>query len=130
MKKYRVTYETFHESFGGYDHSDGKEVIFVEARNFVCANNKAKKTIHKSMSGFIQARWAKHIELEESSGKKDKSGKEIFVGDVILVKGKKYTVGEFGCPHRAHLYEDDDPDKAIDLNDVKSSAVKLLEDVD
>jgi hypothetical protein len=65
MKKYKIRFNTYHESFSGSDHCDGEESIEVEACNYESAEKKAKKIINKKMSGTIQSRWAKLYDIEE-----------------------------------------------------------------
>ncbi len=43
MKKFNVTVQYSHESFGGYTHRDGSEIFLVEARNHDSARKKALK---------------------------------------------------------------------------------------
>jgi hypothetical protein len=47
MQKYRVKFHTYHESYNGYDHSDGWDEFIVEARHSKSAINKAKKLWRK-----------------------------------------------------------------------------------
>jgi len=65
MKKWKATFNTYHESFNGNDHCDGNETIEVEACNYDSAEKKAKKIMDKKISGTIQSRWAKLVDVGE-----------------------------------------------------------------
>lgn len=54
MEKFKVSFLTYHESYNGYDHSDGWSDYMVEARNRDSAINKAKKLWSKD---FHSAYW-------------------------------------------------------------------------
>ena len=43
MNTYKVSFHTKHESYNGFDHSDGHKDYVVKARNSESAENKAKK---------------------------------------------------------------------------------------
>lgn len=43
MKDFLVKFETYHETYNGYDHCDGWSEYRVSARNSKSAVNKAKK---------------------------------------------------------------------------------------
>jgi len=45
MRKFKVTFTLYHESFGGYDHCDGEWDCIVEARGEKSAINAAIKKI-------------------------------------------------------------------------------------
>ena len=52
MKKFIVTIELSHESFGGYDHKDGTETYEVDARNEASARKKAMKLSKNKGGGY------------------------------------------------------------------------------
>ncbi len=45
MKTFKVTIALSHESFGGYDHSDGNVIKTVKAKNQKSAESKAIKEV-------------------------------------------------------------------------------------
>lgn len=54
MKRFKVSFHTMHESYNGYDHSDGWHEYIVDARNSTSAKKKAKKLWSKD---FHNAYW-------------------------------------------------------------------------
>lgn len=54
MKKFKVKFLVKHESYNGYDHSDGWHEYTVDARNLASAEKKAKKLWRKD---FHNAYW-------------------------------------------------------------------------
>ena len=52
MKKWEVTLNIGHESYGGYDHKDGDETHLVDALNRTSAVKKAKKRHFKEARGL------------------------------------------------------------------------------
>lgn len=57
MKKFKVQFLTYHESYNGYDHSDGWQEYIVEARNGDSAEKKAMKLWKKD---FHSAYWIRN----------------------------------------------------------------------
>jgi hypothetical protein len=71
MKKYNVSFKTYHESYNGYDLCDGWTTYLVEARNSRSAINKAKKLWRKD---FHSAYWISETScytVEDSSKKEN-----------------------------------------------------------
>ncbi len=60
MKNFKVSFWTMHESYNGYDHSDGWKDYFVTARNSTSAINKAKKLWKKD---FHKAYWIRNTSV-------------------------------------------------------------------
>lgn len=65
MKKYKVTYEKWHETFNGGDSFDGEYTLFVNARDYKSARKKGEKEIERMTKGFIQSVWGNIIGIEE-----------------------------------------------------------------
>jgi hypothetical protein len=62
MKKYSVKFHTYHESYNGYDHSDGWKEYTVEARNDESAKKKALKLWNKD---YHSAFWIQNTYINE-----------------------------------------------------------------
>lgn len=60
MKKFKVSFLTMHESYNGYEHSDGWKDYFVEARHAKSAESKAKKLWKKD---FNNAYWIRNTSI-------------------------------------------------------------------
>ena len=67
MRKYSVTFDCFHESFGGYDQNDGEATHIVKASTRQSAINKAKKKEFGLPKGkqWSQSRWGSNYCVEE-----------------------------------------------------------------
>jgi hypothetical protein len=63
MKTYLVKFDTCHESYGGYNHSDGWSEYTVEARNEKSAEYKAKKLWKKNHHSASY--WVKNTSINE-----------------------------------------------------------------
>ena len=74
-KRFIVTMQLWHESFGGYNHRDGEKTIEVLAKNEESACDKAVDKVLNPGKGrsWSQSRWATDVEAVLKPKKRSRS---------------------------------------------------------